>query len=419
MNFVFLSTRTFESWDWTNPDKVGIGGSETSHIEMAQRLQKLGHNVTSFAPLPKELACDGNYAIDPAGVVWYAIEDFPAWQDQIERTEDAQAQFVYIVYRAPELIDFLPPGAIVWLICQDVDYQSKGRTITPERAAKLTRLVPLCGPHADYFKARYPGAPVTQSSNGIKRALIEEIALDPPAREPHRLMYASSPDRGMEYLLEIFPRLRDYYPDLELHIYYGFDNIDKVVAWFGERSKVAMNTERLRKSLAQPGVIFHGRLGQPELLREWFKASLWVHPSNFTETSCITCMDAQACGAIPVTSPVWAIAENVQFGTFIEGDVRNQVIQGRYVKNVLELLAQPDLQQEIREEMMPWARDAFDWDIFAHQWQGWARADTGTTNSDSHGAAVSQADDETAMIVPPETGAGRNAPLHNLEAVLL
>ena len=30
MDFVFYSHPTFEPWDWTNPETVGIGGSETS-----------------------------------------------------------------------------------------------------------------------------------------------------------------------------------------------------------------------------------------------------------------------------------------------------------------------------------------------------------------------------------------------------
>lgn len=376
MKFVFISTPTFEPWDWTNPDTQGIGGSETSHIEMAQRLARLGHKVVSFGPTPFQ---NGK---DPAGVLWFNYE---LQKDYLVETAECEGPVdVWILYRCPEVIDLIPEGSVCWLICQDVDYHRNGQELTPERIAKLTRLVGLCETHGEYFKHRYPKARVSVSSNGIKRAVIEEILANPPERIPNRLMYASSPDRGMEFLLQIFPRLRESIPDIELHIYYGFDNIEKVVAHWGKTSRVGVNTARLQALLEQPGVHYHGRLGQPALLREWFKASLWVHPSNFTETSCITCMDAQACGAIPVTSPVWAISENVQHGVFIEGDVENETIQARYYLEVFRLLMQPELQEEIRSDMMPWALDTFDWDIFAHQWQGWARHDilhTATTGS--------------------------------------
>lgn len=370
MKFVFISTPTFEPWDWTNPDTHGIGGSETSHIEMAQRLARLGHDVVSFGPTPFIASL-----LDPSGVRWFNFEYYKEHQSLTKAAESDGPVDVWILYRCPEVIDLIPEGSACWLICQDVDYHRNGQEVTPERIATLTRLVGLCETHGEYFKHRYPKARVSVSSNGIKRAVIEEILANPPARIPNRLMYASSPDRGMEFLLQIFPRLRESIPDIELHIYYGFDNIEKVVAHWGKTSRVGVNTARLQALLEQPGVHYHGRLGQPALLREWFKASLWVHPSNFTETSCITCMDAQACGAIPVTSPVWAISENVQHGVFIEGDVENETIQARYYLEVFRLLMQPELQEEIRADMMPWALDTFDWDIFAHQWQGWARHD--------------------------------------------
>jgi len=386
MRFVFISTPTFEPWDWTNPDTKGIGGSETSHIEMAQRLAKLGHEVFSFAPTgrrPIQWERDNDefpVAVehDRFGVNWFdfsVLAEYAATRKSFAGFFETEPD-VWIIYRAPELIDFIPKGAICWLICQDVDYTRKGQELTEERIEKLTRLVGLCKTHQEYFKARYPKARVSLSSNGIKRAIIEQILKDPPERNPHRLMYASSPDRGMEFLLQMFPRIREMVPDAELHIYYGFDNIEKVVAHMGKNSRVGLNTARLQGLLEQPGVSYHGRTGQPELLREWFKAGIWAHPSNFTETSCITCMDAQACGAIPVTSPVWAIAENVQHGVFIEGNVKNPVVQARYVHQIFSLMVQPELQAEIRQDMMPWALETFNWDIFAQQWQGWARRDT-------------------------------------------
>jgi glycosyltransferase involved in cell wall biosynthesis len=403
MKFCFISTPTFETWDWTNPDTQGIGGSETSHIEMAQRLSRLGHDVVSYAPIPVMEMQD---PFDPAGVAWANFEHLAAYARDhgVFPMNDGD---IYVIYRAPELIDFVPKGAPCWLICQDVDYNREGQTLTRERIAKLTRLVPLCQTQADYFKARYPEARVSLSSNGIKRSLIEEIAGNPPERNPHRLIYASSPDRGMEQLLEIFPRLREMVPDAELHIYYGFDNIEKVVAYYGEKSRVGANTAKLRKLLQQPGVTFHGRMGQPALLREWFRSGLWVHPSNFTETSCITCMDAQACGCIPITSPVWAIGENVQHGVFIEGNAKDPLVQARYIHQTFQMMVQPELQEEIRLDMMPWALETFDWDIFARQWEGWARQDLSAaaenrilTDRETTGNAAPITDEWPAQLEP-------------------
>ena len=363
--FIFVSTPTFELWDWTNPDVKGIGGSETSHIEMARRLAARGHEVISYAPTPFL------GPVENEGVTWYRF-------DQLDYS---QTPDVWIVYRAPEVLDNIAEGQTIWHICQDIDYELEGRELTEARAKKITRLVALCEPHAKYLQWRYPETKdrTSVSSNGIKRELIESILQDPPERNPKRMMYASSPDRGMGFLLQIFPRVKERIPDVELHVFYGFDNIEKAVEYYGPNSRVAINTEMLKRLLDQPGVFHHGRTPQPELLREWFKSGIWCHPSNFRETSCITCMDAQACGAIPITSPVWAIAENVKHGVFIHGNLEFELIRARYAMEVIRMVVQPDLQKEIRREMMPWALEHFSWERFVDQWEEWARADVRET----------------------------------------
>lgn len=361
MQFNFISTLTFEPWDWTNPEKVGIGGSETSHIEMCARLSRLGHQVVSYAPTEAE------DILGPQEVPWISF-----------RKADFSRPGVWVVYRAPEVLDLMPEDRDIWLVCQDVDYRMSGNELTEARARKLTRIIALCDTHAGYLKWAHPyaAAKVCVSSNGIRADAIERVLEAPPQRNPHRMMYASSPDRGMVHLLaRVFPRAKEVVPDLELHIYYGFENIEKVVTYYGERSRIGRNTQQLRALLEQPGVTYHGRTGQFDLYREWAKAGIWCHPSNFTETSCITCMEAQALGAIPITNPVWAVAENVQHGVLIDGDASNPLIQARYALELIRIAVNPGLQDQIREQMMPWAQSAFDWDNWAGQWAGWAACD--------------------------------------------
>ena len=355
MKFIFLSSPTFEPWDWTNPDTVGIGGSETSHIEMAQRLARRGHGVRSYGPVPFDTR-----RMDPAGVLW-------------EQCKFARRDLdgVWVVYRDPEIIDGIPGGQPIWLICQDVDYP----TLTEERGKRLTRLVALCETHAKYLKIRYPFAAdkVCITSNGIKAEEIAKADGEGIARNPRRMMYASSPDRGLFQLCMIFQRAKELMPDLELHVYYGFDNIEKIVDRFPLARK---HRNEVMGMLEQPGIEFHGRTPQPALIREWFKAGIWCHPSVFTETSCITCMDAQACGAIPITTPTWAIEHNVEHGVFIEGNpVDDNLTRARYVLELVRMAADPNRQEAIRENMMPWARQAFGWERFVSQWEHWASND--------------------------------------------
>lgn len=383
MRFIFISERTFEPWDWTNPEVAGIGGSETSHIEMAQRLARRGHEVLSFAPLAKDEFCR---VTDPAGVEWRTIERFLQDPGRFYASD-----LVYVIYRAPHLVDLLPAGAIAWLICQDTDYVRPDNFLSVERANRFTRIVTLCQAQASAMRRRLNslrGADVlfdniVVSSNGIKAEIIEEIEncfpVEPPERNPLRLIYASSPDRGLENLLPIFERVREIVPGAELHVCYGFNNIDKVIDRINgagvATNPVSEKRTWLLSEMERLGVHHYGRLGQTELLGHWLRSAVWCHPSNFTETSCITCMDAQACGAVPVTTPIWAIAENVEHGVFIEGDVRSEAVRARYVHATAELLLNPQIAENHRAAMMPWARDRFKWERFVDQWQEWAQLD--------------------------------------------
>lgn len=399
MRFIFCSMPSFEPWDWTNPDTVGIGGSETSAIEMSQRLARRGHEVVHYAPTPYT-----EERTDPAGVRY-----LPAFHERMDFEADVD---VWIVYRDPEVVDHLPEGAIAWLICQDIDYRFPGHELTPERAKKFQRIVALCGPHAGYLKWAHPEVAdrVWISSNGIKREVIEDILKDPPVRNPHRLMYASSPDRGMEYLLKLFPRLVELVPDAELHVFYGFDNVEKVEKF---NPVVKAQNDRLKALLEQPNVYHHGRTPQGQLLREWFQSAVWCHTSNFRETSCITCMDAQASGAIPVTQPVWAIAENVKHGVFIHGSLEMELVRARYVLETFKLLLDTERQAAIRAEMMPWALERFQWERFVDQWLDWAEADLELKSSNRAMADPTAETGEAVLLA--ETGEAADGTAESVE----
>lgn len=368
LQFTFLSMPTFEPWDWTNPDQQGIGGSETSHIQMAQRLKARGCDVRSYAPTPYL----GPMA-DPAGVEWRW------WDKAFDAQDEGQALDrlgVWVVYRDPAAIDHVPPGCPVWHICQDVDYD----TWTPERIARCTRIVALCEEQKRFLEYRHPEmiGRVYVSSNGIREGVIfETLAMRLP-RNPKRLIYPSSPDRGLLNLVPIFERAREIDPELELHVYYGFDNIEKIEALEKTVGSdlVKRQTDRIRAAVAKPGIVMHGRMGQTELAKEWAQSGIWCHPSNFQETSCITCMDAQALGAIPITNKIWAAGENVKHGVFIDGNASNNLVQALYVLELVRLASDPQRQAAIRETMMPDALMRFGWERFVDQWQEWAALDT-------------------------------------------
>lgn len=352
-NFFYPTNASFERWDYRNPGEVGIGGSETSFIEMAQRLARRGHRVTAYAPVRSDCA-----SVDDAGVSWIDCASV-----------DWAKSGIWILYRCPQFVDHLPEGARAWLVCQDEDYIWEVRW-----QAKLHRVLALCNVHTQAMR-QYPLLKwkVHQTSNGIKVANVWKAINKNYKRDPKRLFYASSPDRALLPLLNAFKVAYEFDPELSLYIAYGFNNIEKVA-----------NTERLqarlKDAIKQPGVTWLGRLNQDQVLEEWTKAGLCVYPCcDFRETGWITGMEAQACGAIPIVSPLWAVAEHTMGGSIIEGDTYNDpTVQSELVQTILEWAHDPTAQAAMRSQLMPAAMERFDWDNFVTQWEEWGFRDSCT-----------------------------------------
>ena len=271
-----------EPWDRTTPWTTGIGGSETCHIEMSERLARRGLPVESLCPLP------GGPETKAIRALWNAD---PKWTLVWKHYEhlDLTREGIFINFRDPAMFEAPLPrdrGQRYWFVAQDVDYRWR-----PEALAEVDRYICLCQKHKAYTLARYPqlAGRVYVSSNGIRSEFIRSHGFDKPQadRDPHRLIYASSPDRGLLFVLRNWFRIKEAVPQANLRVFYGFDNADKV-----DSSDLRNLKAECLELLTQDGCSWRGRIGQHDLYKEWAQAAVWFYPDSFPETSCITCMDA-------------------------------------------------------------------------------------------------------------------------------
>jgi len=357
MRIHIYSGNRIEPWDYRNVFEKGIGGSETSAVELAIRLAKRGHKVNSYTALP-----DDEFDQTAFGVNWLDLAD-----------SDFRDPGLWIIYRQPSIGAKLPEGCRAWLVCQDVFYPDW----KPEDVVHFEKIIGLCPRHLQYLRDLDPSITdrLVLSGNGVNVERFERVELDPPVRNPKRLLWASSPDRGLKELLDIFERAKEQVSDLELHIFYGMDNIDKICG--GDRAKYPWREswKQYDRAHAMPGVTWRGRIGQEQLAREYLASGIWCYPTWFQETSCISCMEAQALGAIPITNPIWATGYNVRHGIFIEGTPSDRMVLSRYVDAVVRVALNPDGQEGMRQVMMPEARQRLSWETIADQWDAMAKAE--------------------------------------------
>jgi glycosyltransferase involved in cell wall biosynthesis len=174
----------------------------------------------------------------------------------------------------------------------------------PEQQRRIDRILCLSEWHRGYFCQQYPmldAGKVHVTRNGIDLTRFDGTE----ERNPHRAIYSSSPDRGLLAAVLAWPKVRESVPDAELHCFYGFANWEKS-ANGPEQARIA----QLKHLCATTeGVVMRDRVSQKELAREFMRAGVWCYPTWFSETSCITAMEAQAAGCAVVTSPVAALVE--------------------------------------------------------------------------------------------------------------
>ncbi len=180
----------------------------------------------------------------------------------------------------------------------------------------------------------------------------------------HKLGYFSSPDRGLAYCIMFWAKIREKFPDAELHVFYGWETFDSAFAGNAERQTWK---KKMVEGLQQPGIFFHGRVGK-ETLKEWQQnIGIWMYPTNFTEINCITALDCQANGCVPCVINLAALKETVQSGYKINGDIADPETQERYLAALLELMGNEKVWLEEQERGKKFT-DGLSWENIATKW---------------------------------------------------
>lgn len=335
----FYCLNNFEKWDPGTIITKGGGGSETAVVELAKRFAKAGYTVTVWGN-PVE---DGS-VFD--GVTWRSVLEFPyqdkfdiliSWRNvQVFKDYDLEANYKYL-----------------WLqdIMQPFDY-------TKDVIEKIDKIIVL----STYHRFTAPAVPSDKfyfTTNGIDVDLIKEVEAEVGEIERVKgyCVNASSADRGLEELVGMWGDVIKEAPHATLSWFYGWNSWNV----FANNEAAGKLKKSLIKQMKKKGINEGGRVGKKELYKEYLKAQFQTYPYKPpAETSCISVMEAQALGAIPITTGLDALEETQQFGI--------KVPITEYKDTLIRMLNSDDNTDEYRQQMMDWARDKFSWDRVADQW---------------------------------------------------
>ncbi len=313
-------------WHPSDIETKGLGGSETAAVRLAEALNDLGFVVTVYGEVEQHVGTS-------------AIEGEPNGHDVIYRDwrvfDPLERRGAVICSRIPEIGDrpINAPTRLLWV--HDTDFADR---LTPGRLGAFDGLLCLSAWHESHLAGCYPFAKdkLVRVRNGITHRYFEP---KPWAQRAQRALYSSSPDRGLDILLELWPDVRAQVPAAELAYCYA-DVYDAVA---DQDANVAAHRDKIRALADQPGVERLGALSQPSLAELMCDTRVWAHPSwatqhgvPFMETSCIGAMEAQAAGCFVVASDWGALSETVQWGLRVNSDPPNAKWRNAIVAGIVQ-----------------------------------------------------------------------------------
>jgi len=338
---------SWEKWSPESVKKTGIGGSETAVIEMARRLANRGHTVVVWSEMCDPGTYDGvSYVtgIDRSGRdVIPSLDVVVAWRD---------AKFFDLRTLAERT------RKVLWV--HDVWALNESYVQRADTIFALTHW------HADFLVGRgYPKDKIVVTTNGIDfgRFSTKDGQF---LRNPKQVIYSSSPDRGLKELLLAWPKIREFEPQAELHVFYGFANWDKSEQTNVDRDRI----KALIFDLRSQAVMFHGRVDQQTLAMMMMRSGVWAYPTWFSETYAITLDEALAAGLYVMTTPVAALKERGEgLVTFVgSGPYDRDRDEAAFVEAVVRAIREEG-QPKTRAELVDHARRRFDWENTVTQWE--------------------------------------------------
>lgn len=341
LDIVFMAGDGLEVWNGSSKD---LGGSETMLLQMAKGLADKGHKVRVYN------SC-GNTEGLYDGVEYHLTSRF----------HDLNCDVLVISRQTTYLADQYNINAKVkYLWVHDV----LPLGFTNQLLLKADRILCLSDWHKENvinFCNVHPSH-IIKTRNGVDLKLFDK-KID---RKKYKFINSSSPDRSWPILLsKIWPRIKEKFPEGELHLFYGFYNWEKSAVNNPAQLDLIASLKKQIEDMKGLGVVYHGRVNQEVLAEEMMSSNVLLYSTWFNETFYIGGAQCLLAGTRFVGSNIAAIKETVgKYGRLIDGEWTNQDYQDRFVQAAIEAVDDSD-----REPMKEYARKTYNLETLIDSWE--------------------------------------------------
>ena len=177
------------------------------------------------------------------------------------------------------------------------------------------------------------------------------------------MSYCSVPWRGLELLVPIFSEIKKIHDDSSLNIYSGMNIYQQ-----------EENTTMIEKFNNIKSVSYNYGISQVELAEKLYNIEYLTYSNIFPETSCISILQAMACGCLIVTSNLGALKETMNnLNDYIDINIYNfDALKYVYsfintLKNTIEL--SDNIKEMLREKNRNHIKENYTWDIICTKFE--------------------------------------------------
>lgn len=199
---------------------------------------------------------------------------------------------------------------------------------------------------------------------------IEPIELVEKPTDKIKLIYHTTPHRGLNILLSAYDVLARQYDNIELDVYSSF----KIYGW-EQRDEPYQKLFDYCKD--HPKINYHGTVSNDEVRQALQQAHMFVYPNTWIETSCISLLEAMSAGCFCIHPNYGALYETAANWTWMyqwqdnERDHIRKIIE--LTSTAIEAYKEPGVQDTLRAQkayidaFYGWGNRKTQWENFLKQ----------------------------------------------------
>lgn len=206
--------------------------------------------------------------------------------------------------------------------------------------------------------------PNVDAKTHVIRNAIEPIEFVSKPTDKLRLIYISTPDRGLDVLLDAWALIQPR--DAELIVYSS--NII-----YGTSYSVGVGNKYdhlFNRCKTEQGVVYKGYAANKAIRIALQKSHILAYPSTYIETSCLAAIEAGAAGCKLITTDLGALPETCgNFAEMIPYTADKALLTRNYADLLAKTISEYSPNDTLHREQSTWFNDFYSWHTRKLEWQ--------------------------------------------------